>query len=360
MKFIFFAPRYHTNQIEVVKALLYNNFIVEFHVFTISAIECHKDIIPISIPVSKFNFGIKSNSGYLLLSFFKYYRVLKKSNPDFIIIRDPVSISPILAAIISRFLGINVVFYSQLIINQNRGAIRVLLYKSLIIFFNAKWYSPILGDLKEKSPKISKLFYVPFPTNLRRSHSENTLGDCIKILCIGKFQYRKNHLLLLKAINLLKSFSNFHLTIVGECTSVEHFFIYDQLIDYIKVNDLSKRVTMHKNVSHDNIWSYYSCANLFVLPSYNEPASISILEAMSYSIPVIVSDDCGNRSYVINEVTGFYFVKNSFIDLARAILMLLIDKDKFESMKRLTQIHVESHFSHSEFLNKFNQCFIYE
>ncbi len=360
MKFLFFAPRYHTNQIEVVNTLLENNFFVEFHVSNFSAIECHNNLFPIQIPLSKFNSLFKSSSGYSLLSFFKYCRVLKKSNPDFIIIRDPVSISPIFAAIISKFLGINIIFYSQLIINQKRGAIRVLLYKSLIFFFNAKWYSPILGDYNERSSKIPNLFYVPFPTNIRRAQSENILGEFIEILCIGKFQSRKSHLLLLKAINLLKSLSNFHLTIVGECTSSEHFFIYDQLIDYIKVNDLTERVTICKNVAHDKIWSYYSCANLFVLPSYNEPASISILEAMSYSIPVIVSDDCGNRSYVINDVTGLYFMKNSFVDLARSILLLLTNKNKFESMKRLTQIHVERHFSRSEFINKFIQCINYE
>ena len=360
MKFIFFAPRYHTNQIEVVEALLYNKFIVEFHVNKISNIENHDRLIPIVIPVSKVNYLFKFKSGYSILSFFNYYNLLKKSKSNFIIIRDPFSISPIFASIISSLLGIKIIFYSQLIINQPKRLFRVLLYRSLISIFNAKWYSPILGDSINQASKIPKLFYVPFPTKIRRICSENIVDEYYKILCIGKFQSRKNHILLLKAINIIKPLGNFHLTIVGECSSDEHFIVYNEILEYIKINNLSEIVTVYKNVPYKEIGSHYSCANLFVLPSYNEPASISILEAMSYSIPVIVSDDCGNRSYIIDGFTGLYFRKNSFLDLARAILLLLTNINKFESMKRLTQDRVEKHFSHSEFINKFMGCINYE
>ena len=37
---------------------------------------------------------------------------------------------------------------------------------------------------------------------------------------------------------------------------------------------------------------------MFILPSKNEPASISLLEAMGNSMPVICSDTCGTRFYL--------------------------------------------------------------
>ena len=47
----------------------------------------------------------------------------------------------------------------------------------------------------------------------------------INILTIGKFISRKKHLLLIRALSMIKSKNNFQLTIIGECSSKEHQFI---------------------------------------------------------------------------------------------------------------------------------------
>lgn len=49
------------------------------------------------------------------------------------------------------------------------------------------------------------------------------------------------------------------------------------------------------------LWELYSNARLFVLPSYYEGLSITLLEAISYGLPVLVSDIAANREVELAE-----------------------------------------------------------
>ena len=51
-------------------------------------------------------------------------------------------------------------------------------------------------------------------------------------------------------------------------------------------------------ITKNKIYNYYRNHHLFLLPAANEPASISLLEAIGYSMPVICSDTCGTQFYV--------------------------------------------------------------
>jgi glycosyltransferase involved in cell wall biosynthesis len=360
MKIVFFAPRFHTNQVEVINTLISNGYEVVFHSTYISLIENHDEIKPKILPKSKFNsifnafFSNKSN--YFFISPIKYFRILKKENANLIIIRDPVSLTPLLAATIAKILSLKIIFYTQVNINNYKTRFQYFFYNSLIFFFKAKWYSPVFGiENSLVKRKISNLYYLPFPTKILRSSDMNVIDNKIKILSIGKFQKRKNQLLLLKAINLLKHQFKFQLTLIGECSNKDHLTVLESLKKYIELNNLSEIVIIHLNINPREIKHFYLNSNLYVLPSYNEPASISILEAMSYSIPVIVSDDCGNKDFVIDGITGFHFKRNSLYNLTLKIYEILNNKYLFNSMKTETEIHLSNNFSPSYFINNFRQ-----
>ena len=76
----------------------------------------------------------------------------------------------------------------------------------------------------------------------------------------------------------------------------------------------------------------YLRADLFVIPSTREMASISQIEAMSYSLPVICSDSNGSACYVEHGVTGYLFRDCDKEDLQRQLEAMLCDRDKMKAM----------------------------
>ena len=54
------------------------------------------------------------------------------------------------------------------------------------------------------------------------------------------------------------------------------------------------------------------------LPSSDEPAAVSHLEAMSHSLPVICSDSNGTRCYIRQGENGYVFRTGDALESARA------------------------------------------
>jgi glycosyltransferase involved in cell wall biosynthesis len=83
---------------------------------------------------------------------------------------------------------------------------------------------------------------------------------------------------------------------------------------------------------------YYACADIFVLPSYDEPWGVAVHEAMACGLPVVVSDKAGcAKDLVWPGQSGFIFCAKDIKGLASAIAKLLGDRDLCEQMGRYAQ-----------------------
>jgi len=91
---------------------------------------------------------------------------------------------------------------------------------------------------------------------------------------------------------------------------------------------LEHRIIIPGWISDQNkIDDIYNRSILYVLPSYNEGMPMSILEAMSYGLPVI-STDVGSIPSVIKEENGVIIKPGDSENLANSIKELLDDKQK--------------------------------
>lgn len=81
----------------------------------------------------------------------------------------------------------------------------------------------------------------------------------------------------------------------------------------------------HGPVGRDNIKKFYSCADSFVLPSYYEGISSSLLEAMATGLPSIVTNVGGNIEVVINKKNGLVVEPGKPGELKYAIELLYND-----------------------------------
>ncbi|HWQ52579.1 MAG TPA: glycosyltransferase family 4 protein [Bryobacteraceae bacterium] len=79
----------------------------------------------------------------------------------------------------------------------------------------------------------------------------------------------------------------------------------------------------------------YALADLFVLPSTNEPWGLVVNEAMCFGLPVIVSDMVGAAPDLVHEgVNGYVFPAGDVENLSARLLSVLSDENLRQQMSR--------------------------
>ena len=339
MKFVFVAPRFHTNQYEIVKTLQNNGHDVEFNVVEIGHTEDHSLLMPKlykSCLLSKLVIKLsKKEDAFLYKSFpnpFKYFFDLKKSNADFVILRNPNRYFSLLSAICARLLGIKVIFYSLTPLHQKYSKSRKIITNLLLSLFDAVWMTPIEGNKVKHEFYPNGMYFIPFAVP-QWSDSVKLVDNIPKLLMVARLQKRKNYLLFLEAINILKDKYDFKVTLIGKCMDEKQKQELLKVTDYIILHNLEKIVDIQLNVPFSQIQEYYKSHDLFVLPARDEPAGISILEALSCGLPVICSSTCGTRFYVDKGFNGQIFQCEVLEDLIEKIEYCLKDVNSLSKMK---------------------------
>lgn len=112
------------------------------------------------------------------------------------------------------------------------------------------------------------------------------------ILALGRFVEEKGFDNLIDAYIGSRVSCDYSLVIAGDA---DHETKYSQAL---KKKAMQNGVVLPGMVSGDDLAELYSHARLFVLPSFHEGMPISLLEAMSYSLDVLISDIPANVKLV--------------------------------------------------------------
>lgn len=142
------------------------------------------------------------------------------------------------------------------------------------------------------------------------------------ILTVSRLVKRKNHELMLKAINALGR-DDSHYLIVGngpELASLQH------LAAELKIND---QVSFLTDVSDEDIANYYQAADIFMLPTLNLGADIEgygivYLDAAHFHLPIIAGRDTSAEEILQHEVSGL-LVDSTSLEAISANLKYLLD-----------------------------------
>ena len=334
MKFLYVAPRYHTNQIPIMEGLKKEGHKVSFFSHYAGKIEDYScltpEIIgysPLFLLVNKLYVHIfhKKNAlaGDWKLRFgfppiIKMYRRIKKEYPDVAIIRER-SIYSVVTYLICRVLRLRTILYNQSPVYENVK--RDTAHRIIKKLTPKVRMTPVMGTPGEGKEKEPCVFFVPFVMEPACGPEEKRYcpDGRVRIFTVGKYEKRKNLLMIARVVKQLRMVYNIHLTITGECTSKAQQNYYDMIQKYIQENNLEDWITLRRNLSRKEMDQAYQETDLFVLPSTMEPASISQLEAMAFSIPVICSDSNGSACYVENGHNGYLFKDNDEESLNEAM-----------------------------------------
>lgn len=88
---------------------------------------------------------------------------------------------------------------------------------------------------------------------------------------------------------------------------------------YESILDLGLRGFVVMPGAFDDVQDLLTAADVFVLPSYEEGLSLSLLEAMACGVPVVATDIPGNRSLVEHDRQGLLVPARDPLRLAQAI-----------------------------------------
>ena len=121
-----------------------------------------------------------------------------------------------------------------------------------------------------------------------------------------------------------KSEKNCYLMIVGGVVSQDISRYERKIVNKIKKMHIEKKVILTGMVK--NVEDYLNCSDIYVLSSFREGVSRSMLEAMSCKIPVISTNVRGSREIIKNNYNGFLYEKSNISQLISIILKIKNDK----------------------------------
>lgn len=146
---------------------------------------------------------------------------------------------------------------------------------------------------------------------------DNEKPETFTFIFLGRIIKEKGIFEILDACNQLKENSNFKVLFYGD--GPDRHLLLEEIINL----ELSDVVEWKGMVEGSNKHAAFSGANAFILPSYAEGLPYSVLEAMSYGLPVIATDVGSLSKLVKDEETGLVVEVRDSISLGSAIYRLL-------------------------------------
>ena len=373
MKVLYMSHRYHTNQTTIMKGWVENGHEVRFLSQYAGKVEDYTYVKPIVVGYSK-----------LFMAFdYIYVHFLKRKDPFAIDMKLKCGIPPIgkLAKYIKEFEPDVAVIRERSIYTICMNAIcRHYHIPTILYNLSPVWDKPKTMDMAHKivwklTPKYRITptnlvgidftglvkdkygYWAPFLMEPQMSPEEKTYfaDGRINVFCIGKYQERKNLQMMIEVVEKLLPKYDLHLTIAGEVSNHFHEEYYERVTGYVREHKLEDKVTFYRNLNRTEISEHYSKADVYVVPSTGEPASITVIEAMAFSVPAISGTDNGTASYIDYGKTGYVFEDNDKKDLEDKLEKIICDRENLMKMGAAGYDHVREHFQFRNYYGRIEE-----
>ena len=182
----------------------------------------------------------------------------------------------------------------------------------------------------------------------RATRSEFNIEDEATVAIITRRLVDKNGVIYLAKATAKLKHKVLHFIVIGdgpERSRVEEEFC----------RNCGERVHFLGNMGHDEIIRYYSAADFSILPSLLEATSISGLEAMAASLPLVGTEVGGIPELIKNGENGYLCNPADPDDLA-AKIELLLEKD-LQKMGRASRKMVEERFDWQRIAEQTLACY---
>jgi glycosyltransferase involved in cell wall biosynthesis len=179
--------------------------------------------------------------------------------------------------------------------------------------------SPMLEADFEDVKTYNKVLYLP--NGVENSYDKDSFENYIlkkdfskiNILYLSNMIKEKGYFEVVKLANENKE-KDYHFHFAGGWQSDND---KNEFFDFIKNNHLENIVTFHGFVNGDQKKELFEKSNIFIFPTRykNEAFPLSVLEAFSYGLPVLSTDE-GSIPFIIDEKSGVVINDLDKLDLA--------------------------------------------
>jgi len=187
--------------------------------------------------------------------------------------------------------------------------------------------------------------------NFHKTSSSNYKTPKNYLLHIGSFEKRKDLITLVKAFKLVND-PSLKLVLAGSQIINGNSEVLGEIKTFVLQNKLEDKVILAGFVSKEEASILYKNARIYVFPSLDEGFGIPILEALSFSLPVICSD-----IDVFKEVGGDYveyFKVGDSISLSEKIISVLGS----EKLRQNDNTEHINKFSRKNFIKGFEEIIL--
>ncbi len=174
-----------------------------------------------------------------------------------------------------------------------------------------------------------------------------------QVIFLGVLIKRKGVSDLIDAIEILKKqnkLSNIHFVIAGDGEEMEQL---QKRVENLKLSDVVSFVGWVENSTKEDL---IKNSQVMVLPSYNEGLPISVLEALSYGMPVIATD-VGDMSVAVKDGYNGFLITPGDVDALSDSLFKINTRETFEKFSVNSKKMAEDVFSDNEYFRRLAKCF---
>lgn len=291
-------------------------------------------------PLSTFNNNLDTeviSNGNKFNKTFQIIRYIIKSDFKVVFITGYLELSS-LSAIIGAYLkGIKIILFSesQALDKINRN-FYVEFYKKLIvkIFDGAvvggeshKKYLLKLGMNKNKIFKgydcVDNKFFINKSKNVNLQQSEESY-----VCCVCRFVEKKNLFTLINSFvyfkNNFPTYRKIKLKIAGNGPLEDKLMLY---LKSLKIHDIE----FIGPINYKDLPEFYTKSNGLILLSTSEQWGLVTNESLNCGIPVLISDKCGSKELIKDDLNGFIVNANNIPQIAKRIKELIDLSNKDET-----------------------------
>jgi colanic acid/amylovoran biosynthesis glycosyltransferase len=224
-------------------------------------------------------------------------------------------------------------------------------HASFVSFSSSDAVKSVLSITKTPSEKIHKIYLGASIPKLKIK--EKIDNNPVKILWPASFSEFKGHLVFLQSFNFIKDL-NFELYLGGDGSlrnAIEQEIVRLAISDKVKLLGYIP----HEKMSAD---FYNHVYDIVVLPSLHEGIPVSLIEAMSYEIPVIATEVGGIGELLVDN-SGILIPPRDIKQFAEKLQYLIVDKETRRQFGKAGREKVMKDFNIEagvrELINLFNQ-----
>lgn len=181
---------------------------------------------------------------------------------------------------------------------------------------------------KLPSPSIKKSYVLHNGVNTEKFYppAQKRTSNIFTIGCIGNFVELKDHITLLRAVNMIKSeFSDIRLRLVGSGPTLQ------ACQQYVKQNRLDYIVSFEKEVKHECLTRFYHEIDMFVLPSFFEGFGCVYTEAAACGVPFVCCKNQGAAECIsASERDNWTIERGDYETLSKIIVNQYKNRDRIQ------------------------------